>query len=299
MHPPLSPPTSLREAHVRLSDGRRLWFAEYGVADGTPLLWFPGLPGCSRHAHPADVDVTRRCGVRLICVERPGFGISDFKPGRRLLDYPADVAELANSLGLARFCIAGVSGGGPALLACAHELPERVIAVGMIGCGGPPDAPGAMDGMARGRTRFMALFRHAPGLAAVLMRASGLQRNPERFYRMMVAGLCESDLQRVMEPSVWAQRILDVREAMQQGPRGFAWEIHTLLSPWGFALRDIQVPVELWHGEDDRSTPISMGRHLAAAIPHCNARFLPGEGHFLCYDHFEEILNVMKAHASA
>jgi pimeloyl-ACP methyl ester carboxylesterase len=172
-----------------------------------------------------------------------------------------------------------------------------VNAVGMIGCGGPPDAPGATDGMARERTRFMALFRHAPSLAAALMSIMGLHRNPERFYRMMVAGLCESDLQRVRQPAIWAERILDVREAMRQGPRGFAWEIHTFLTPWDFELRDIEVPVELWHGEDDRSTPISMGRHLAATIPTCNARFLPGEGHFLCYDHFEEILRAMKAHA--
>ena len=286
------------ESHVTLSDGRKLGYAEFGDLNGVPLLWFPGLPGCCRYAHPTDVAVTRRCEVRLIVVERPGFGISDFKPGRTLLDYARDVAELADSLGLERFCIAGVSGGGPSLAACAYALPERVIAVGMIGCGGPPDAPGALDGMAAQRKRFAALYRHTPTLAAAIMKILRLDRNPERFYRLMMKGMAESDARRVSEPEVWRDRIDHVREAMRQGPRGFAWELHTFMKPWGFALSSIRVPVELWHGEDDRSTPIGMGRSLAETIPNVNARFLPNEGHFLCHDHFEEILRAVTAHAA-
>jgi pimeloyl-ACP methyl ester carboxylesterase len=204
------------------------------------------------------VEITRRCGVRLIVVERPGFGISDFKPGRSLLDYARDVAELADALELRRFCIAGVSGGGPSLAACAHALPERVIAVGMIGCGGPPDAPGALDGMAAQRKHFAALYRYAPGLAAALMKLMRLDRNPERFYRLMMQGMTDSDVARVRDPEVWRTRIDHVREAMRQGTRG-----------------------------------------LASTIPNVNARFLPGEGHFLCYDHFEEILRAVTRHATA
>lgn len=285
------------ESHVTLSDGRRLGYAEFGDLNGVPLLWFPGLPGCCRFAHPTDVAITRRCKVRLIVVERPGFGISDFKPGRTLLDYARDVAELADSLGLERFCIAGVSGGGPSLAACAYALPERVIAVGMIGCGGPPDAPGALDGMAAQRRRFAALYRHTPMVAAKIMKLARLDRNPERFYRLMMQGMAKSDALRVSEPEIWRDRIDHVREAMRQGTRGFAWELHTFLKPWGFELSSIRVPVELWHGEADRSTPIGMGRYLAETIPNVNARFLPDEGHFLCYDHFAEILSAVTAHA--
>ncbi len=287
------------ESHVRLADGRRLGYAELGAPEGMPLLWFPGLPGCSRLAHPADVAITRRCGVRMIVVERPGFGISDFQPGRRLLDYPRDIAQLADALELERFAVAGVSGGGPSLLACAHALPERVTVVGLIGCGGPPDAPEALEGMASQRKRFTGLFRHAPWLGAAIMSLMGLHRDPERFYQGLLRGLSEDDLARMRVPQVWEHRVRNVRDAMQQGTRGFAHELHIFLTPWGFSLRDIDVPVELWHGEDDRSTPISMGRHMAEELPRCTARFLPGEGHFLCYDHFEEILRTLTATATA
>jgi pimeloyl-ACP methyl ester carboxylesterase len=177
-------------------------------------------------------------------------------------------------------------------------LPERVIAVGMIGCGGPPDAPGVLDGMAARRRRFAALYRHTPMLAAAIMKIMRFDRNPERFYRLMMQGMAESDALRVSEPEIWRDRIDHVREAMRQGTRAFAWELHTFLKPWGFDLSSIRVPVELWHGEADRSTPIGMGRYLAETIPNVNARFLPNEGHFLCYDHFEEILRAVTAHAA-
>lgn len=60
--------------------------------------------------------------------------------------------------------------------------------------------------------------------------------------------------------------------------------------PWGFRVRNIQVPVHLWHGEQDANAPISMGRYLAMAIPQCQARFYPGEGHLHFIDRLPEIL---------
>ena len=284
---------------VKLSDGRRLGYAEFGALDGAPLLWFPGLPGCCRYAHPAVIEVARRARIWPICVERPGFGISDFSPGRSLLDYARDVRELADALDLERFCVAGVSAGGPALAACAHELPDRVAAIGMIGCGGPSDVQGATDGMAKERKRFARLFRYSPRLAASMMLALGLHRDPERLFEMIVKGLDASDLKRIREPQAWAAHIYNVREAMRQGPMGFAWEVHLLVKPWGFRVEDIRVPVELWHGELDRTTPIAMGRFLAERIPTCNAHFIASEGHFLCDDRFEEILLAVTAHLTA
>jgi pimeloyl-ACP methyl ester carboxylesterase len=48
------------------------------------------------------------------------------------------VRALANHMGLDRFAILGVSGGGPYAVACAHALPREMLsAVGVI-AGGPP-----------------------------------------------------------------------------------------------------------------------------------------------------------------
>ncbi|MGA3124745.1 MAG: alpha/beta hydrolase [Polyangiaceae bacterium] len=80
------------------------------------------------------------------------------------------------------------------------------------------------------------------------------------------------------------------REAFRQGPTAFATELALAAGPWGFRLEDIRVPVHLWHGELDVSTPVAMGRYLAATIPGCHATFVSAEGHFVAYAKWAEIL---------
>ncbi len=127
----------------KLPDGRELAYAEYGDVTGRPVFFFHGAPG-SRLFHPPD-DVTRGAGVRLICVDRPGYGGSTFQPDRRILDWPKDVAALADRLGLDAFAVTGHSAGSPHTLACAYCLPDRVKAAAIL-CGvGPVEAPGATE----------------------------------------------------------------------------------------------------------------------------------------------------------
>jgi pimeloyl-ACP methyl ester carboxylesterase len=130
---------------IKLPDGRFLAFSEYGNPNGKPVFFFHRMPG-SRFFRPADVSTTR-LGVRLICVDRPGYGESTFQPGRRILNWPQDIAHLANSLGIQQFYLAGHSGGGPYALACAFALPKRVIAVTVLSGAGPIDTPNIGGGM--------------------------------------------------------------------------------------------------------------------------------------------------------
>src|SRR5688572_7771596 len=107
----------MKEGSVRLRDGRTLAYAEYGTPQGRPLFWFHGTPG-SRLQYiefPESADL----GLRVIAVDRPGCGLSDRKAGRTVAEWPADVAELADALGVDRYYVAGASGGGPYSLACA------------------------------------------------------------------------------------------------------------------------------------------------------------------------------------
>ena len=110
-----------------LADGRALGFAEYGNPNGKPLFYFHGHPGSRFEARYLENSET----ARIIGVDRPGLGLSTYKAGRKILDWPDDIAELANSLGIARFAVAGFSGGGPYALACAytrtgHKLHARL-----------------------------------------------------------------------------------------------------------------------------------------------------------------------------
>src|SRR5215472_6981947 len=121
---------------IRLADGRALGFAEYGDPNGAPLFFFHGLWASRLTSHP-DHEIARSLGVRLITMDRPGIGCSAPKPGRRLIDWPEDVAALADALQLQRFAILGWSGGGAYALACASRIPERLTAVGLASGGAP------------------------------------------------------------------------------------------------------------------------------------------------------------------
>jgi len=100
----------------QLRDGRRLGYVEYGAPEGQPLFYFHGHPG-SRFEAGFLAAQAKQLGIHLIGVDRPGMGLSTYKAGWRFLDWPDDVAELADGLQLSRFAVCGFSGGGPYALA--------------------------------------------------------------------------------------------------------------------------------------------------------------------------------------
>src|SRR5436305_7628400 len=123
---------SVHPRFVCLRDGRRLQFAEAGPRDGSLVLYLHGAIGSPQCGCPELEAVAHQLGIRYVMVSRPGFGDSDPLPGRSLLDFAGDAAQLADQLGHERFAVVGVSAGGPYALACAHELAHRVsVATGV------------------------------------------------------------------------------------------------------------------------------------------------------------------------
>ena len=151
------PTMSLDERTIHLSDGRLLGYAEYGDPEGKPVFHFNGYPG-TRFEAKLISDAAVRVGVRLIGIDRPGMGLSDFQPGRQILDWPDDVIELADALGLDHFSVVGVSGGGPYSASCAFKISDRLSACGII-AGTPPMNLASGDITRSNRVmNFVALF---------------------------------------------------------------------------------------------------------------------------------------------
>lgn len=282
---------------LRLSDGRTLGYAEYGRADGESLFYFHGHPGSrieARFAREAAVSA----GLRVIAVDRPGYGLSDFQPDRALTDWPGDVAEVADLLGIPRFHVAGASGGGPYALACARLLPDRVIRAAVISGVGPYRVPGITSGMRWQNRIGFRLGSRWPALARTLMR--GMHRNitdrPERTIEALAAAMSPVDAAIVRRPEVRDVLIADITEAFRQGGQGAAWDVVILGRPWGFSPREITTEVHLWQGEADTLVPPAMGRYLAGQLPHCHARMLPGEGHLLIIDRMPDLIDALGQH---
>ncbi|MCG8093020.1 MAG: alpha/beta hydrolase, partial [Candidatus Thiodiazotropha endolucinida] len=101
---------------VKLPDSRHLAYAEYGDPEGVPAIYLHGFPGSRLEARLFDLPA-RQHGLRVIAPDRNGLGLSDPKPGRRLIEWAVDVEALADNLKLERFFLIGISGGGPYALA--------------------------------------------------------------------------------------------------------------------------------------------------------------------------------------
>lgn len=278
----------------KLPDGRELAYAEYGDPQGNPVFFFHGTPG-SRLFHPPD-EVTKRLGVRLICMDRPGYGGSTFQPDRRLLDWPKDVASLADALNLDSFLVAGHSGGGPYTLACAYALPDRVKAAGVLSGAGPVEAPGAAQGLTLLNWLGFSFMRYLPWTLAYPTVRWFFRRqaaDPAKAIDLDQENRSPADTRVFELPEVREIcRQSDV-EAYRPGMLGIAWDIRLITSPWGFVLEKIEVPVHVWHGTDDHTTSLVMARYIAGRIPNSKITIYDGEAHMLLIPHWEEILKTL------
>jgi pimeloyl-ACP methyl ester carboxylesterase len=265
-----------------LRDGRSLGYGEYGTRDGEPGFYFHGHPGSRLEAEFA-AEAAAQAGLRIVALDRPGYGLSDFQPDRKILDWPRDVEEVADALGFERFSVLGSSGGGPYALACAHELPERVTRAGVVSSVGPYDAPGATDGMRWQNRIGFQLGARFPPLARLIMSSMErqLRRSPERTLDAVAEAMSPADAEVARRPKVRAVLARVIVEAFRQGSRGAAMDVVLLGRPWGFRLEEIEPVVFLWQGEADVLAPPAMGRYLAAQIPDCRATFFPEDGHLL------------------
>jgi pimeloyl-ACP methyl ester carboxylesterase len=282
---------------LSLRDGRVLGYAEYGDPSGKPVLFFHGLPGSRRQRHP-DNTIAIEIGARIITIDRPGYGLSDFQPGRKLLDWPGDVAQLADSLKIDQFSAIGVSGGGPYLLACAYKMPERITSATVISGMGPIDDPEATKGMLPSMRLGLGIAPKVPwGFVRFALDpvAKMVSWNPAGAKKLVPSSAPEADKKTFARPEIQEVDRQDLVEAYRNGAQGAFWEVVTLASPWGFRLEDIQKKIHLWHGQEDTTVPQYMGRYVARTLPDCEPRFYPGEGHTLMYNYWREILTVAVA----
>lgn len=272
-------------AFVTLRDGRKLAYAEYGRRQGSPAFYFHGTPGGLLEGRLLD-EAARLQDVRLIAVDRPGYGRSDFKKGRRITDWPDDVADLAEALGIERFGVVGLSGGGPHAQACAAAMPQRVTTTVIVSGAGSPEA--AVDGRGRvARVFIKAMLALTPIFAWIAAMWTAFWAPHTRQW-MMPRSIDRTVMKRRGVREALAE---EVRAALRPGGRAMAQDLVLFSRPWGFTPREVgRVPVRLWHGDADKIVPVSIGRYFTREIPGCRATFVAGGGHMMIIDHAGEIM---------
>jgi pimeloyl-ACP methyl ester carboxylesterase len=285
---------------VTLSDGRRLGYGAAGPEDGRPVFYFHGTPGSRLEAEVGE-SVARERGLRIFVLERPGFGLSDRRPGRRVVDWVDDVREFADALGIERFAVYGYSGGGPHALACAARLRERVTAVACVSGVGVPRTPGSFDGMGPNERLLHRLVRLWPPLvgAAYRLARRNAERNPDRFFRDFEKDCSPSDKALLADQATRESLRETVMEALRRDVGGAVDDWVALeRRPWGFSPGEVRVPASLVFGDDDRMVPVAQGRDLARRIPHAKVVEVPGEGHLLILTRLAEVVEMLEPRRS-
>jgi len=276
------------EWFVSTPDGRTLAVEDAGDRGGRPVMVHTGTPGGRRLYGPRTLADAERRGLRLISYDRPGYGGSTPQPGRSMADCVSDVRVICAALGIRSLAMWGLSGGGPHVLACAALLPDLVPAAASLASLAPYDAEGLdwLSGFSQAAIEEVRLTLTDQTEARALFRKEQekiLAAPPAQVAMDFQAVLPGTDLALLTEEAI------SVQQALAPGIEGSWDDCVAQLTPWGFDVAQISVPVLLLHGAQDRAVPFSHGQWLASRIPGVEAWFFDDEGHALRENHIEDI----------
>jgi pimeloyl-ACP methyl ester carboxylesterase len=275
------------------AEGVELAYLEVGDPEGSPILYHHGTPGSRLEHHPSE-DVYLDREIRWIAYDRPGYGRSGREPGRRVASAAGYAGALADHLGLERFALMGVSGGGPHTLACAALLPGRVTRAAVLVGAAPSDDP-AFDffaGMAEvNLEEFGAAAAGKEAVTAVLdPQVETIRSEPDELLDALASELPAPDQAMLARPEVRAIVRSSFVESVHQGSGGWVDDDLAFVTAWGFELADVPTEVRLWQGELDVLVPRSHGEYLAAHLPNAEFNLVPDAGHLLL-DHWPDALD--------
>ncbi|HKY15969.1 MAG TPA: alpha/beta hydrolase [Microthrixaceae bacterium] len=300
MSGPLPLPVSPhRLGSTRLSDGRTVGWAEFGDPDGDAVFWFPGTPG-ARCQVPDDIttEATRR-RLRVITVERPGTGDTAVFRYERIIDFVPDFVEMVDDLGVEQFGMVGFSGGGPFVLACAHELPDRMTGgVVLAGIGPTCGADAVISHTMLLRLVGGAIRSVANPLSTAFgafIKTLGPYAGPiiDTFFQFEVGDRTQMHTR----PGTKAQLIADLSDAAHRsGIRAPFEDLILFGRHWGFELGAIRVPITFWGGTSDIIVPYTHAERQWKRVPGSSLHTMEGRGHFAGYTEVGMVLDYLREH---
>jgi pimeloyl-ACP methyl ester carboxylesterase len=278
------------DREVPLGDGRVMLLREYGDPHGLPVIALHGTPA-SRLMY-AGAKSAGSLGLRLIAPDRWGYGGTSAHPDPRLPAFAADIARLADALGITSFAVLGVSGGGPYACALASLLPTRTTVLALVAPVGPI---GGVPGV-RLTPFHQFCFRmlpHMPGTMRFIFGGfkRGLEASPQRAVRVAMVRSPAPDHRVMEQPGVGERFMAMFAEGLRPGVEGAVADMRIFNRPWGLPLQAVSAPARLWIGTADNNVPIDAALRLAVAIPGCELIELKDEGHLWVALNYDVIMS--------
>lgn len=280
---------------VVLKDGRKIGYADYGDHSGHPIFYFHGFPGSRLEAEKFH-DAAASIGGRIIGIDRPGMGLSTFDNQRTILSWANDIAVFADTIGVENFSIISHSGGSAFAAACAIALPNRINRIAIVSGWAPFDAPEARLALPRGQRVVNRAIKMFPWLASLMMRLTLMMlKKPNKMFEQMIKQLPEVDQLLFRNLDSRNSLINSTVEGFRSGVAGPSQEMRLLLNQWGFQLKEICCPIDIWHGKLDGQVPVAHGQYLAEQIPNAQLKIIENEGHHsLIRNQFQKIIQELR-----
>ncbi len=274
-----SPPATVGEDHqevryCRAPDGTALAYAIAGR--GPPLLKAAHFMTHLEHDwhSPTFGPFYREMAARysFIRYDQRGNGLSDRNPHEISFDlFVQDIETVAESAGLERFPIYGLSQGSAVAIRYATRHPERVSALILHG------------GYARGRLKRGTLSeddRVRVESLINLIRTGWGQDNPA--FRQMFTSMFIPDA----TPELMDSFNEMMRVATEPAVAARIFEVNAQIDVSGI-LHQVEAPTLVIHGRRDAVSPFDEGRRLATAIPNARLVELDTPNHIPI--HFESV----------
>lgn len=280
MTPPIARPKL--EGNIAVTADRQIGFAEFGHPQGRAVFWLHGTPGARRQIPAEARAFAEEHKIRLIGIDRPGIGSSTPHQYENVLAFADDLAVIADTLGIDRMAVVGLSGGGPYALACAARMPERVVGTGVLGGVAPTVGPDAIAGglMTLG-TRVAPFLEIAGGpirlAAGTLIRFVRPVADPALYLYAAVSPA--PDRRMLVRPEFRAMFLDDLLNGSRKQLSAPFADVVVFARDWGFRLEEVKVTVRWWHGDVDHIIPFAHGQHCVARLPDAHLYHLPGESH--------------------
>lgn len=296
---PLAAPKLARpklEGTIAVSDNRQLGFAEFGDPQGNAVFWLHGTPGARRQI-PTEARVyAAENNLRLIGVDRPGIGSSTPYQYDRVLRFADDLEVIADTLGIDKMTVVGLSGGGPYTLAAAAAMPDRVLGVGVLGGVAPFIGSDGISGGAMTLGKYAAPVLEVVGTPVGVV-ATGLVRviKPVALPVLEIYARLspEGDRQMLARPEFKAMFLDDLLNGGRKQLTAPFADVIVFARDWGFRLDEVKAPVKWWHGDKDHIIPYAHGAHVVAKLPDAEMVTLPGESHLGGLGYAHDILGAM------
>jgi pimeloyl-ACP methyl ester carboxylesterase/DNA-binding CsgD family transcriptional regulator len=282
-----------QEQRILLPDGRVLTWFEYGTAHGRPVLALEDLGAGAPH-HASFHQWYKQNNLRVILVIRPGYGASTVNPNIQFANFAEDLKYLCTALQLQKPTIATFCVGGAYALCAAATHTELFDRVGVLATTVPIEyfELHKLDWI---HTLLLRMYKTDPRLFAMFARLAlrGVKRDPKKYFARSAKLLGNRDEELLTDPNILERTIQQVQLRHCQGAEIVVTEYMLVMQSWQVDLAKIQVPVLMWHGENDPTVSIGSACALAQQIPGVVFKQLPEHGHFLVHDIWTDFLEAL------